>query len=147
MAAAEWHSMPPFVRATFEDARFGDYTVVGAHVPQPVFGVAAPERLMLGRMLRRYDATRLILAGDFNLTPWSFGLRELDGSLGLTRVDRAVWRWPARLDIHGSRLAYASVPADRPRLRGARLATGPRAARAALGSDHFPLVVDLSARG
>ena len=147
LAAAEWHLMPPFARATFESAGLGDYTVVGAHMPRPVFGVAAPQRLMLGRMLRRYDATRLIVAGDFNLTPWSFGLRELDASLGLTRVDRAVWSWPARLDIHGSRLGTPPfLPIDHvyvgPGWRLVRVRRGP-----ALGSDHFPLVVDLSAGG
>ena len=147
LAAAEWHSMPPFVRATFEDAGYGDYTVVGAHVPQPLFAVAEPERLMLGRMLRRYDPTRLIVAGDFNLTPWSFGLREFDRSLGLTRVDRAVWSWPARLHAHGRGLGTSPfLPIDHvyvgPGWRLVRLRRGP-----ALGSDHFPLVVDLSARG
>ena len=144
LASWEWRRMPPFARAVFADG-LGEYTVVAAHVPEPIYGVAAPQGRMLAELVNRYDSRRLLLAGDFNLTPWSFALRRLDGSLSLTRLDRAVFSWPARLSIGRWRLGTAPLlPIDHvyagPGWRLVSLRRGP-----ALGSDHFPLVIDLSA--
>jgi endonuclease/exonuclease/phosphatase (EEP) superfamily protein YafD len=42
----------------------------------------------------RYDHDRLIVAGAFNLTPWSFALRGLYRAFPMRRVDRADYSWP-----------------------------------------------------
>lgn len=142
----EWAQMPAFARATFPSPA-GEFTVVGVHLPEPEYAEEAPRRLMLTKMLSRYDPERLILAGDFNLTPWSFGLRRLDRSLALARLDRAAFSWPAKLGFGAFRVSGLPIlPIDHlyagPGWRLVRLVRGP-----AMGSDHRPLVVDLAAAG
>ena len=145
LAPAEWRRMPPFARATF-GAGAARYTVVAVHAPQPIYRSARPERRMLATFLGRYDRAHLIVAGDFNLTPWSFALRGLDRSLGMRRLDRAEFSWPGHLALGGGRIAAIPIlPIDHiyagSAWRLASLKRGP-----ALGSDHFPLEVVLSER-
>ena len=143
LAPYEWRKMPPFARATF-GAGAAHYTVVAAHLPQPIYRVAGAERRMLATFVSRYNDDHLILAGDFNLTPWSFALRSLDRSLALRRVDRAQVSWPARLDLGGFHVTTIPVlPIDHVYVGSAwrlvSLRRGPT-----LGSDHYPLEVVLA---
>jgi endonuclease/exonuclease/phosphatase (EEP) superfamily protein YafD len=145
LSGAEWRAMPPFARATFGMGA-GRYTVVATHLPEPTRRGAAPEARMFATFIGRYDPRWLIVAGDFNLAPWSFALRRLDRSLDLRRLDRAVFSWPARLSLNGLRLrAFPILPIDHVYAGSAwrlvSLRRGP-----ALGSDHYPLVVVLTPR-
>jgi endonuclease/exonuclease/phosphatase (EEP) superfamily protein YafD len=95
-------------------------------------------------MLSGYPADRLILAGDFNLTPWSFTLRRIDRQWGLERRDQALFSWPARL---GDRARWAwpipALPLDHVYAgrawRTISITRGPR-----LGSDHYPIIARLA---
>lgn len=99
----------------------------------------------LARSIGGLDLARLVLAGDFNLTPWSWAMRRSDADLApLTRVTRATWSYPARIGS-GTPLPLPLLPID-------QLFAGPewtlvgvdRLART--GSDHYPVRVRLVAR-
>jgi endonuclease/exonuclease/phosphatase (EEP) superfamily protein YafD len=80
----------------------------------------------------------VIVAGDFNTSPWSPHFRELLAEAGLRNAAEGhgwiatwpSWFWPARVPIDhvlvGGRLGAAS------------LERGPH-----IGSDHYPVVADL----
>ncbi len=117
--------------------------VAGVHPPSPSPGDAVDSRrrnLELDHIARTIeDAQRpLLVAGDFNTTPWSPHFRDLMQATDLRLAAAgqgyiATWPrslWPAR------------IPIDHVLVRGAVAVTdfsrGP-----AIGSDHFPVVVDL----
>ena len=84
-----------------------------------------------------------IVAGDFNASPWSFALGDLERGLGLERRTGVQATWPAR-PTNGAPIAppfpvfaidhiFASAC-----WRMSRVSVGPR-----LGSDHYPLLAKL----
>ena len=100
--AAYWPILPEFARAAFPaPGRSGTYNLVVVHLAWPSSPRFGRQALNLADFLDLYAPDRLILAGDLNLTPWSFALRRLDRRLGLQRRDRALASWPARLLIGG----------------------------------------------
>jgi endonuclease/exonuclease/phosphatase (EEP) superfamily protein YafD len=86
----------------------------------------------------------LIVGGDFNLTPWSFGLRRQDARFGLVRLTRAMATWPAgkishwRLNLPFPLLAIDHLYAGKS-WRVVSVTRGP-----VLGSDHYPIVAVLT---
>jgi len=95
-------------------------------------------------MVSEHSKDRLIIVGDFNSTPWSFGRRRDDARLGVLRRTRNLFSWPAE------RVSHNKLPAPFPVLpidhiyAGRGWATvsvrrGPR-----LGSDHYPVVAVLA---
>ncbi len=130
--------------ATFS-APGGPYTVVGAHYTWPL--PAGPQQQMtlrLAKVLKRFPADRLIVAGDFNSTPWSFSMRRQDRLFGLERRTRAIASWPAT-DLLPPYIAapVPLLPIDQVYAgkgwRTIEVRRGPR-----LGSDHYPVVVTLA---
>lgn len=140
-----WRTLPGFARATFASADGGaPFTVVAVHLDWPTLARHWSQPLAFAALLARYPSDRLILAGDFNLTPWSFALRRLDGQFGPRRRDRAIPTWPAAHRIAGRLEPLPAVlPIDHVYAgegwRTVSVTRGPR-----LGSDHFPLVIDLA---
>jgi endonuclease/exonuclease/phosphatase (EEP) superfamily protein YafD len=132
----EWPKLPSFSRASFNGAG-GDFTVIATHLKRPMSGLHAEQEAALLPLMNHYDRRRLIVAGDFNSTPWSFDLRRLDQQLGLERRDRALFSWPALYS------PVAFLPIDHIYAGGAwrtvAIARGPR-----LGSDHYPIVATLA---
>jgi len=130
--------------ATFRDAH-GTYTVVGVHFGWPwPFGDHLAQRHILIRSVQRFPHDRLIVAGDFNSTPWSFDLRTIARSLGLTRYSRSLPSWPAQPGTAGPiALPFPIMPIDHvfagPAWTQVRVRRGPL-----LGSDHYPLVIQLA---
>jgi endonuclease/exonuclease/phosphatase (EEP) superfamily protein YafD len=143
-----WHTLPGFARGTFPSPDGGaPFSVVAAHITWPTVVDTWSQRKTLASLLDRYPRDRLIVAGDFNLTPWSFALRSLDRRFGLERRDRAIPTWPARQAVAGALIpAPAVLPIDHVYAgrdwRTVSISRGPR-----LGSDHYPLVVDLALAG
>jgi endonuclease/exonuclease/phosphatase (EEP) superfamily protein YafD len=133
---SDWPNLPSFSRATFVAAG-SDFTVIATHLKRPISSPHREQREALLRLIGRYDRRHLILAGDFNDTPWSFGLRKLDQQLGLERRDRALSTWPANYS------PVAFLPIDHvyagTAWRTVSIARGPQ-----LGSDHYPVVVTLA---
>ncbi|MHB8529437.1 MAG: endonuclease/exonuclease/phosphatase family protein [Caulobacteraceae bacterium] len=122
------------------------YTVVGTHLTWPFPpGLQRAQAQRLVTDLAPLDKRSLVLAGDFNSTPWSFTLRRLDAGLGLIRRTHAVFSWPARTYGHRHRLVtpFPLLPIDHvfagQGWKTVSVRRGPR-----LGSDHFPVVVVLA---
>lgn len=128
--------------ATLADAK-GPFTVMGVHYTWPVpAGPQQAQSRKLVKLASRFDRNSLILAGDFNSTPWSFTLKRQDEALGLQRWTLALPSWPAG---KFSRVVAAPAPllpidhvyAGRD-WRAVTVEPGP-----AVGSDHRPIVVRL----
>jgi endonuclease/exonuclease/phosphatase (EEP) superfamily protein YafD len=140
----DWKRLPDFARATFPAPGGGVFSVIAVHLVWPTRRLQEPTAAMLLEFLDSYPRDRLIVAGDFNLTPWSFALQGIDKRLGLERRDRAMFSWPARMSPR-SPLSWPTplLPIDH--LYAGRdwrlvsLRSGPL-----LGSDHYPLVARLA---
>ncbi len=120
------------------------FVVVGAHLTWPV--PPRPHRAQsraVSRRLEAFDRSSLIVAGDFNATPWSFALRRQDARFAIPRLSRALATWPAARTQWGFTLPFPILPLDHiyagPAWRLVSLRRGPR-----LGSDHLPLVAVLA---
>ena len=77
-----------------------------------------------------------IVAGDFNSAPWTFSTRRIAAAGGVALVSGATATWPTTAPL---RLPLDQVYAG-PCLAASAVTRGP-----ALGSDHFPLIVDFNA--
>lgn len=131
-------------RMTLRAADGKPYTVVTAHYnwpipPQPF----SRGQMLLNEYLAKLDRDRLILTGDFNLTPWAFAMRRQDRAFApLVRVTRNIFSWPAYVPRIAAPMPLPFLPID-------HIYAGPvwtaskveRLERA--GSDHFPIAVDL----
>lgn len=101
-------------------------------------------RIGLAEATRRADRQSLVLAGDFNLVPWSARLRWLDSALRPLVRTTAIFSYPAR--VAGRAFPLPLVPID-------HLFAGPDWRVASVqqlsrtGSDHYPILVDLIWQG
>jgi endonuclease/exonuclease/phosphatase (EEP) superfamily protein YafD len=140
-----WAILPAFSCATFASSDGGPpFTVVAIHLKWPTRAHRWAGPATLAGLLDRYPHDRLIVAGDFNLTPWSFALRRIDRRFGLERRDRAVPTWPSQRPLGRALVPLPAIlPIDHVYAgagwRTVAVRRGPR-----LGSDHYPLVVDLA---
>ena len=135
---------PPLIWATIAPPGAPPFTVATHHLPWPLPPRdQSARRAALIRALPGLDTRTLILAGDFNLTPWSFAMDDLDrGMAPLRRVTRALPSFPARFGAGGR--APPILPIDHVFIGPGWSVT--RAERlTATGSDHFPLRVRLVA--
>ena len=114
---------------------------LGLEPGQPLLGVAQPLAVHLPVVLAQ-PRRRLIVVGDFNLTPWSFTLKRQDKALRLRRWTRALASWPAGKFSRIMAAPAPFLPIDHVYAgsdwRAVRIERGP-----ALGSDHRPVVVTL----
>lgn len=109
--------------------------VAGVHA-----SLRAPGRRALARLAEIVSSTdrAVIVAGDFNSTPWSPHFRDLLGRAGLRNAADGQgyiatwprWFWPAQ------------IPIDHVLLKGPCAVTALRRGPA-LGSDHYPIIADL----
>jgi len=125
--------------------RSGGYaTVAGTHSTWPIpAGAQGAQRRALARHLRRFDRERLIVAGDFNATPWSFALRRQDRLFGLERRTRALFSWPRH--ALGVRSPLPLLPIDHV-YAGAGWSTVTVRRGPGTASDHYPVIADLALR-
>jgi endonuclease/exonuclease/phosphatase (EEP) superfamily protein YafD len=116
----------------------GTLTLATTHFSHPYRGEEqAQERKALATALKNIDPSRLILAGDFNSTPWSRGMRRQDEMLAPLRRWTIAWfTWPARLVRWDLAWPLPLLPID-------HVYAGPQWERVQLrrvrvpGSDHF----------
>ena len=132
-----------FVNATYPSAS-GPFEMVAAHIDWPTSRWHGAQGASLAGVIARLPRERMILAGDFNSTPWSFRRRADDRAFGLTRRDRALATWPAgHAGPWPGWAPFPFLPLDHvyagPGWATVSVRRGPR-----LGSDHYPLVVTLA---
>lgn len=137
---------PGFVYARTTAPDGGPVTLITLHYtwPLPQLGQDRQRRRLV-EALRFVDKSDLILAGDMNLTPWSYAMARQDAALApLVRHTRALWSWPARLR-GGWRWPVPFLPIDQlyagPHWRQVSVARLP-----ATGSDHYPVLAVLARR-
>jgi endonuclease/exonuclease/phosphatase (EEP) superfamily protein YafD len=128
---------------TLHDPR-GDFTVVGVHFVWPI--PAGPWQRQSRRLVTavaRFSKDDMVLAGDFNSTPWSWGLRRQDKALGLQRRTRALASWPSGAFSRVVSAPFPILPIDQvyagKAWKTVKVERGP-----VLGSDHRPVVVTLA---
>ena len=142
-----WPGLGP--RHTGAWATFGEgaaaFTVVGTHYQWPIPpGPQRAQAVQFAAALAPFDRRSLIVSGDFNLNPWSFGLRRQDKAFGIPRITHAIFTWPAgpishwRLHLPFAVLAVDQIYAG-PGWKVVSVARGPL-----LGSDHYPMVAVLT---
>lgn len=81
-----------------------------------------------------------IVVGDFNSSPWSYGFRQLVADTGLLNSERG---FGLELSYPARAIPLFQIPIDH-LLYSDDLAVVDRQLGPPLGSDHFPLVVDLA---
>ncbi|CAN5175112.1 endonuclease/exonuclease/phosphatase family protein [soil metagenome] len=121
----------------------GDFTVVGTHFVWPVpAGAWQAQSRALAASIAPFPKDTLILTGDFNSTPWSWGLRRQDEALGLKRRTRALASWPSGAFSRVASAPFPILPIDHVYAgntwKTVKVERGP-----VLGSDHRPVVVTL----
>ena len=137
-----WPDLPSFARATFAIGG-RSFSVIGVHLKRPYRPGAISGAVALASLVSGLEHRSLIVAGDFNLTPWSFALRRLDADLALERRDRALASWPAVVPHAGGLVSPAPfLPIDHVYAgsdwRTDSIKLGPN-----LGSDHYPVIATL----
>jgi endonuclease/exonuclease/phosphatase (EEP) superfamily protein YafD len=132
----------PLTRAVFADAA-GRFELIGVHNAWPNDDDQPIQEDRLAAVAGASSAERLIIAGDFNSTPWSFARRRWDRTLGIPRRTRALATWPGRRYGRLRWLGAPFLPIDHvyagPGWATVEVRRGPR-----LSSDHYPLVVTLA---
>jgi endonuclease/exonuclease/phosphatase (EEP) superfamily protein YafD len=121
------------------------FTVIGDHAPWP----RAKDRqqvqsALLASRMSVFDRRSLIVAGDFNSTPWSFSLRRQDALFGLERRTRALFTFPVHTySRYRFRTPFPVFPIDQIYAGSAwktvSVTRGPR-----LGSDHLATIAILT---
>jgi endonuclease/exonuclease/phosphatase (EEP) superfamily protein YafD len=139
-----WEELPGISRARLPAPGGGAYDIVGIHYLWPTVPFQVKQRAAMVQVVGRADRKRLIVVGDFNLTPWSFALRRQDAQFGLERRTRALFTWPVRPFARGRLQAPVPfLPLDQVYAgsdwRTVSITRGPK-----LGSDHLPVVVVLA---
>lgn len=129
-----------YVNATYASAS-GPFEVITAHIAWPNQRRHRRARDDLMMVVGRLPHERMVLAGDFNSTPWSFVMRRQEARLGLIRRDRAIPTYPAR--VLGHDWPWPFLPIDHvyagPGWATVKVERGPN-----LGSDHYPLITTLA---
>lgn len=121
-------------------------TLITVHYRWPLPGDRqGAVRVQLADALAGLDTRDLILAGDMNLTPWSFAMRRQDQEFRpMVRQTRALFSWPARLGAGGASplplLAIDQLYAGSA-WRQVSVTRLPRT-----GSDHYPVLAILRRR-
>ncbi|MBL8908340.1 MAG: endonuclease/exonuclease/phosphatase family protein [Rhizobiales bacterium] len=129
---------PPLIWADFTRADGQPFRIYGVHLDWPFNPMEQAANIdWLIEYLRRFERP-YIIAGDFNLSPWSWKLNKLTAKAGLRRHVTFALSWPMHrlmpfvlIDNVLATPNFATISAR---------ALGP------VGSDHAPLVVDVEAK-
>ena len=123
----------------------GPIPVVGVHLTWPYpTGIQRFQSCWISNLVDGMPKRRLIIAGDFNLTPWAFDMGRKDRRFGIPRLDQAMATFPnGRLNPFPIWAPVPLMPIDHVYAGkgwgAVSVVRGPRT-----GSDHFPVVVTLA---
>lgn len=139
LASPDFASLAATVRTSA-----GEMRLLLTHPPPPgdAFNIRLRDRQItaLGRWDASYgDNTPTIILGDFNATPWCPPLASLLDAGHLRLASRGHTIYAATWPTH---LPHLRIPIDHV-LLGGRVRSNDFRVGPAIGSDHFPLIVDL----
>jgi endonuclease/exonuclease/phosphatase (EEP) superfamily protein YafD len=131
------------ILASFRTDDGRSFSVITTHMDWPLPVTRQREQLAaLSEVVDKVEGP-LIVAGDFNSTPWSYALREFVAGSGLVRQTMNLLTFPTRWFYLGTwRDTVPFLPLDHVMTRGVlmhEVHTGPTT-----GSDHLPVVVRFS---
>ncbi|HEU4617620.1 MAG TPA: endonuclease/exonuclease/phosphatase family protein [Gammaproteobacteria bacterium] len=126
------------------DTPAGPLRLIGVHLRAPTTSARAAERNRqygdLARLVASSGDEPLLVAGDFNTTPYSPYFADWLASTGLRNVGAGLdLTWPAYLPIVGIPIDHCVV---NPRIEAAELRRLPK-----FGSDHYPILCRLALDG
>jgi endonuclease/exonuclease/phosphatase (EEP) superfamily protein YafD len=114
--------------------------LVGVHLTRPFYPELQQEDVAALISFVRGRTLPLVMAGDFNMSPWTEKLGRFERGSGLERYNNFHFTWPM---MRGNLPLLPFVAIDNvfasPAFASIDVKTGPR-----LGSDHRPVVVDLA---
>ena len=140
-AAGQQHgtsSTPETIWVQFNDPEIGRLRVVGVHLHLPYRARVQTHQIDWLIAESRSLTGPAIVAGDFNMTPWSHRLQRLLASTGLRRHATFLRSWPTRrhpqfgLPTPAFLIDHVLTTPD---IKSVSIRTGP-----VLGSDHLPVV-------
>ena len=136
---------PNVIIAKF-DWKGSPFTLVGTHLdpPTPAIGedhehFHSAQAKKISALLRSIEGP-LVVAGDFNATPWSPSFNRIIEGTELARVDGGLLpTWPSQLSAIGIPIDQILTTSE---FGGSTMTVGPNVI-----SDHFPLIATLRVRG
>jgi len=130
---------PETLWVQFDDAEFGRLRVVGVHLALPFRAEHQTNHVARLIALRAGITGPLVIAGDFNMTPWSYRQQHLLAATGLRRHTTFLRSWPTDGQYW---LPWPTFLIDQvlttPDIKSVSICIGPR-----LGSDHLPVIAVL----
>jgi endonuclease/exonuclease/phosphatase (EEP) superfamily protein YafD len=142
VAAGQVHwtkESPETLWVQFDNPDYGRLKVVGVHLSLPFRAEHQTNHIARLTALRGGADGQLVMAGDFNMTPWSYRLQRLLAATGLRRHATFLRSWPTDGQY---RLPWPTFLIDHvlttPEIKSVSIRTGP-----VLGSDHLPVVAVL----
>jgi endonuclease/exonuclease/phosphatase (EEP) superfamily protein YafD len=137
--------VPETVWVSFDDPDIGRLRVIGVHLHLPFRPEQQTHQIDRLIAMRSTLSEPVILAGDFNMTPWSYRLQRLLASTGLRRHATFLRSWPTehhpqfRLPAPAFLIDHVMTTPD---IKSVSIRTGPTT-----GSDHLPVVAQLRLPG
>lgn len=123
--------MPPYVRLEF-GPKLSNLTFIGTHFVRPPFIKHQLGHVNGFSQYVRQIKGPVIVAGDFNLTPWSYLFKKFERQSGLSAVTGRNPTWPVTLvNLPQFAIDHIFTSSD---VFAQNIQVGPR-----LGSDHLPL--------
>jgi endonuclease/exonuclease/phosphatase (EEP) superfamily protein YafD len=116
------------------------FELVGVHLARPFYPELEGEDIAAVTQFVQAQTLPLIVAGDFNMSPWTEKLERFTAATGLKRFNTLHLTWPMRwgkvplLPLVAIDNVFASPPFAKIATQG-----GPR-----LGSDHRPIIADIA---
>jgi endonuclease/exonuclease/phosphatase (EEP) superfamily protein YafD len=133
------HSVPETIWVQLNNPEIGRLRVVGVHLQLPFRAEAQTRHVDRLIALRSSLTGPVILAGDFNMTPWSYRLQRLLASAGLRRHAAFLRSWPTdgqfRLPAPAFLIDHVLTTPD---IKSVSIRTGPN-----IGSDHLPVIAQV----
>jgi endonuclease/exonuclease/phosphatase (EEP) superfamily protein YafD len=130
---------PEMVWIQLDDAEVGRLRVVGVHFALPYRAEWQTRQLRRLVAFRSALAGPVIVAGDFNMTPWSYRQQHLLAATGLRRHATFLRSWPTDGQF---RLPWPTFLIDHvlstPDIKSVAIRVGPNT-----GSDHLPVIARL----
>jgi endonuclease/exonuclease/phosphatase (EEP) superfamily protein YafD len=132
---------PEMIWVQLDDPEIGKLRVVGVHLHLPYRAEQQTRQVDRLIALSATFTGPAVVAGDFNMTPWSYRLQRLLASTGLRRHATFLRSWPT--DLHPQfPLPAPAFLIDHvlttPDIKSASIRIGPK-----VGSDHLPVVAVL----